>query len=317
MEYFDDNASLGFNLYCVMKDKNGGWVTYEAPAGEKGPTKYYYYESVFTDHELITLIDAIETYNYFSTDDIAGLVAKLLALRPQSEMLDKYYEADASRLKDENSLVLFNIDEFSRIIKDQQFAKIEYCNYDYNFKLIPREGYPRIIRPLSMMWSNGYYYLVALLNPGYTPANLRIDRITDIEAITPTAEMLEEFQVDMNLDVSTYRMNHPVMHGGKVQHITLLYLDSPYNGMTNAIVDTFGRTTTITPASREYIETHLPASVLFEPSGGVWMRADFYATAAGTELFATQYCRYCKVISPSSLADDISANLKAGLKLYP
>ncbi len=317
MEFFDNRAGLGFNLYCVMEGKDGQWETYVAPKSKRGgPKKYYYCESVFSDAELITLIDSVETYNYFSTDDIAGLVTKLLGLRPSSELLNCYHERHGHLLKDDDSLVLLNIDTFSRILKSQQFAKITYCNYDYNHNLVPREGYPRIIRPLNMMWSNGYYYLVALLKPGYTPANLRIDRITEIEPVQPSSEMLQQFQVDMNLEVSTYRMNHPVMHGGKVKHIAMLYLDSEQNGMNNAIMDTFGKISQVRPATAEDLKNNLPLHVLADSSAGTWMRADFQATTAGTELFATQYCRYCKVISPSSLSEKIADNLRSGLRLY-
>ena len=316
MEFFEDPTNLGFNLYCVMRGEKNTWVTYEAPEEGKGAKKYYYFESVFSDQELITLIDAVETYNYFSTDDIAGLVAKLLSLRPKSEVLKPYYSKSDKRLKDENSLVLFNIDEFSHIIKNRQFANIVYCNYNHEHTLVPRPGYPRLIRPLSMMWSNGYYYLVALLKPGYTPANLRMDRITEIEAVEPTEEMRQNFKVDMNLETSTYRMNHPVMHGGKVQHISMLYLDLPNNGMNNAIMDTFGRTTKIRPATTEEIKKHLPHSIRTFGTNGTWYRADFSATLTGTELFATQYCRYCKIISPESLVENVSKILKTGLDLY-
>lgn len=316
MEFFNDPANLGFNLYCVMKGENDTWKTYDFPESGKGPKKYYYLESIFSDKELITLIDSVETYNYFSTDDIADLVTKLLSLRPKSEVLKKSSSPDDNRLKDEDSLVLFNIDELSHIIKNEQFANIVYCNYDSNHNLVPRHGYPRLIRPLSMMWSNGYYYLVALIKPGYTPANLRIDRITEIQSVEPTPDMKKNFQVDVNLDTSTYRMNHPVMHGGRVQHITMLYLDLPTNGMNNAMIDTFGRTTKIRPATAEEVKTHLPLSVRSASQEGVWLRADFSATVAGTELFATQYCRYCKVISPPTLAENILQNLQSGLGLY-
>lgn len=316
MEFFNDPANLGFNLYCVMKGENDTWETYDFPENGKGPKKYYYLESVFSDKELITLIDSVETYNYFSTDDIAGLVTKLLSLRPQSQVVKKSYSPVDGRLKDENSLVLFNIDELSHILKNDQFANIVYCNYDSNHNLVPRRGYPRLIRPLSMMWSNGYYYLVALIKPGYTPANLRIDRITEIQSVEPTAEMKKDFQADVNLDTSTYRMNHPVMHGGRVQHITMLYLDLPTNGMNNAMMDTFGKTAKIRPATAEEVKTNLPLSVRSASQEGIWQRADFSATLAGTELFATQYCRYCKVISPPGLAENVLQNLQTGLGLY-
>ena len=344
MDYDGAQTELDFHLHCVTKAANGEWKPYvskesdesenesneqeTALSSENGNvrkkhkkhkphvSKWYYYESTFSDAELITLIDSIETYNYFSTDDIAGLVSKLLKIRPQSKLLHSYYKGDGKRLKDENSLVLMNIDDFSRIIESNQFANITYCNYDYKGNLVPRDGYPRIIRPLSMMWSNGYYYLIALLKPGYTPANLRMDRITEIEAVLPTPQMLQDFQVDVDLEVSDYRMHHPIMHGGKVTPTTMLYLDSKQNNMNNAIIDTFGKIVHIRPATAEELKNHLSPRVLADSSAGTWMRADFRATTAGTELFATQYCRYCKVVSPQSLSQKIADNLKSGLQLY-
>lgn len=315
MDFYNDPAKLGFNLYCVMKGKNNTWETYEAPEQGKGPKKYYYYESIFSDKELLILINSVEAYNYFSTEDIAGLVSKLLSLRPQSEVLTKYHSSDGQKLKDENSLVLPNIDEFSQIIKNQQFAKIVYCNYNHKHALVPRNGYPRIIRPLSMMWSNGYYYLIALLKPGYAPANLRMDRITEIEAIEPTKQMRKDYSGNYDLDASTYRMKHPVMYGGEAQHIAMLFLETPSNNINNAITDTFGRTAQIRLATEDEINTHLPGINLSDIQG-TWMRVDFNATTTGTELFATQYCRYCKVISPEKLANNITANLQTGLQLY-
>ena len=106
------------------------------------------------------------------------------------------------------------------------------------------------------------------------------------------------------------------MHGGKVQHITMLYLDSPENGMSNAMMDTFGRTTQVRPATADEIAKHLPNTKNTAPVKGQWMRADFHATTSGTKLFATQYCRHCKVISPSFLSEEITQNLECGLTLY-
>lgn len=316
IDFFNDESNLGFNIYCVMKMPNGNWEYYKSPESGKGPKKFYYYESIFTEAELTTLIDSVETYNYFSSEDISGLVSKLLGLRPVSNYLNKYNRSASSRFKDENSLVLSNIDDFNRIIKANDFATITYCSYNSKFQLIPRDGYPRLIRPLSMMWSNGYYYLIAILGPGYSPANLRLDRITDVSAVSPTPEMRIKYRTDLNFDATTYRLNHPVMYGGEVQHISMLYLDSPDNSMNNAIMDVFGKHTKIRPATESEITQHIHTNNASNPLDGFWMHADFQSTIGGAELFATQYCRYCKIISPRQLQAKVSRNLKTGLSLY-
>ena len=315
MDFYKDISGSGYNIYCVMStgNPNDPWTDYKIPESGKGPKKYYYYESVFSDAELTALIDAVETYNYFSKDDITGLVSKLLGLRPTSEYLKNYDEYQAERLKDENSLVLANIDEFNRILKANQFAKIEYCSYGDDQQLEVRPGYPRMIRPLSMMWSNGNYYLVALLGKGYSPANLRIDRITTIEPYDPTPQERKDFQVDVALDVSAYRLKHPMMYGGEIKQITMLYNATLETRMNNILMDTFGKLSKIRPATADEIKKHLGNPLAVK---GHWLRADFQATEGGAELFATQYCRHCRIISPASLSEKIANNLKEGLTLY-
>ena len=316
MDFYIDESNLGFNIQCVMETSDGKWEYYKAPKSGKGPKKYYYYESVFSNAELATLIDSVEAYNYFSTEDIAGLVGKLLNLRPVSEYIKKHNNALSSHYRDENSLVLANIDEFKHIMKAKQFAEITYCSYNSKLELEPRAKYPRIVKPLTMMWSNGYYYLVAQFGPGYTPANLRMDRITDIVAITPTPEMIQDYKTDLDFDATSYRMKHPIMYGGEVEHVCVLYLDTPTNGMNNAIMDIFGKTTKIRPATNDEIKNNLSPAILANSSNGTWMRADFSSTGGGAELFATQYCRYCKVVAPKSLKDKVAQNLNIGSSLY-
>ena len=166
------------------------------------------------------------------------------------------------------------------------------------------------------MWSNGYYYLVAQLGKGYTPANLRLDRITDIVAVNPTPEMIEDYKTDFDFAATSYRMKHPIMYGGKVEHVTLLFLDTPINGLINALVDIFGKTTKIRPATEAEIKNNLSPSILKNAEEGTWMRADFSSTSGGAMLFASQYCRDCKIISPQSLKESVAQNLATGYAMY-
>lgn len=333
MEHYLDSADLGFNIYCVIKNEKNEWNYYppskskkeeeeeeealfnqddtEKKKKKKSPKKYYYYESVFTDAEIKTLIDSIETYNYFSTDDISNLVAKLGSLRPMLYHSHNYNSTKFRSVKDENSLVLPNIDMFNQIIQSQQFARIVYCTYNHKKELVPRPKYPRVIKPLSMMWSNGYYYLVALLGPTLSPAHLRLDRITEIEPIIPTSDMRKEYENVYLSDASNYRLNHPSMFTGKLQHITMLCEDTLDSGMLNIIMDTFGQPATIRPASKKELEEHLSPNII-KP----WVRVDIEATAGGVAKFAQQNCCYCKVIFPESLSQKIKENLTTALNFY-
>ena len=351
-DFYQDIHNLGFDIRCVIQSANPDtpWIDYRYPAlnsaedsrtntdnetgtpkkaskrSKKGPTRYFYYDSVITDAEISLLIDAIETYNYFDGDDIVGICNKLRNLHPP--IFKK--NARASDKADEGSPLFLHIDALHRIIKANQFAKITYCTNNYMQKLIQRDGYPRIIRPLKMLWSNGYYYLVCLFENYSSPINLRIDRISEIEEIPATPELCNAYRIEdalekMLADTVSYRLQHPVMHAGETTVIKLLYLDSQKGLMNNLIRDTFGTPKHIRRASQQDLEKYLPTDMLEEairtqsqtaPGSDQWILITLETTTGGVELFAMQHCNYCKVVSPPELAEQISEKLTAGLAFY-
>lgn len=317
---YKDPHNLGYNIYCVAKSGDS-YIPYDSLDNDNSKiTRYYYCESIFSDAELRTLIDSIEVYNYFSNENIATLTNKLLNLNPQNLLTVKHYQ-DVS-VKDSESMVLSNIEEFGQMIKDNKLAKIIYHTYGYDnektLQLIPRAKYPRIIRPISMMWSNGYYYLIAMFGPypKYTPTNLRMDRILICEdPIDPTPEDFVNFNAPENISSSIYRLRHPVMYSGKEELITMLCYQTEQNGMMNAVMDTFDTLAQCRPATPEEIATHIGNNNASD-SSGKWIHVQMRTTTGGVELFATQYCRNCKILSPSYLADAIKQNLETGLSFY-
>lgn len=171
----------GYGISCVMK-KDGEYRAYHAPEEGQSPKRYYYYEHSLTTAELLTLKDAIETYSYFSEEDITDIVRKLFRLRPRSFPKKRYFDV-SGRTRDEDSMLLLNIEELNRIINNRNSANITYCYYDMEKNLVPRAGYPKVIEPIHLMWSNGYYYLLAYNEKYQSIVSMRIDRITDIEEV--------------------------------------------------------------------------------------------------------------------------------------
>ena len=316
---YSDPHNLGFCLYCVVKIRDE-WVAYDPEKHEK-LKKHYYCESIFSDAELKTLIDAIEIYNYFSPTDILTLIHKLLSLNPTSSLTNVTHLPDRW-LKSTDSSVLNNIENFYRLIEEKKFAKITYYNYGYvdnKIKLVPRPGYPRVIRPISMMWSNGYYYLIAMLGktPNFTPTNLRIDRIVFEDEYEASPEELQEFQPPCELSPTVYRYKHPIMFGGKEENITMLCRETPYNGMLNAVMDTFGNQANYRLATKDELEKYIGSETSDCPNTREkWIHIRVKTTTGGVELFATQYCRNCRVISPETVVERVKQNLEYGMNLY-
>ena len=327
---YSDPQRLGYNIFCVAKE-NDTFIPYEdAEAKYAGKDarlmRYYYCESVFSDAELRTLLDAIAVNNYFSPGDIATLTAKLLGLNPQFTMAHRPSATDDAEIKDESSMLLNNIEDFDRMIKKKQVAEIIYYNYGYNgssrLEALPRSNYPRIIRPVKMMWSNGFYYLVAMLGPSpqYAPSNLRMDRI-QICDVLDSPKLWKAYAPPEQPSSSVYRLKNPVMYGGKEETIHMLCRQSEYNGMMNAVMDTFGTLAHCRPATQEELEQYLGYGTRYQPNPdpkeeGTWIHVRVNSTARGVVLFATQYCNHCRVISPQSLADDIKKKLTEGSLFY-
>lgn len=300
----------GFIIYCVMKTPNG-FETYQQNIEGKNPQKYYYYQSIFTNAEVTTLIDAVETYNYFSDDDVMELISKLIKLQPLSYASEEYINSNPT-VKDNDSLVILNVDFLDQIIDNKKCAKITYCSYNYLKELVPKKGYPKIIEPLSLMWSNGYYYLLAY-HPDYQSiVNYRIDRITEIEMIDQTPSHALQ-----NFDSSRYRLEHPVMYGGQCQEIVFLCCQTKHNQIMNIIMDIFGKLAHISPATDTDLLKYVGHdSSYFQQQGKTWYRVSVHSTIGGAELWATQYCNDCILIKPESSSKRLKEFFSQALDHY-
>ncbi|MDD7641014.1 MAG: WYL domain-containing protein [bacterium] len=301
---------FGYFIYCVMK-QGERFVPYHAAEGKQAPKKYYYYESSLKTGEIITLKDAVETYSFFSEEDITDIVRKIIKLRPLSFSRRRYYDA-AGEDRDENSLLLMNIEELNEIIHNRNCAQIMYCYYDTDKKLIPRDGYPKTIEPIHLMWSNGYYYLLAYNEKYQTIVSFRVDRITDIEEV----EIENTHRVEQFNPVQ-YRHEHPIMFGGKKERIVLLCRDTGKNYIMNMIVDVFGKKVKVSEASEELVKEVTGHSVGEEREQGKrWLKVVLEAAVGGVELWATQYCNDCVVVSPEELRISVKERLERGLRFY-
>ena len=291
--------------YCV------GCITDTTSENDAISKKLYYYESDFSLAEVKTLKDAMETYNYFSEEDITEIITKLMRIRPKSFPNDRYYDV-AKTDREEDSLLLMNIDILNEIILRKNHAKITYCAYDMNMKLVPRPGYPKIIEPIHLMWSNGYYYLLIHSEKYNGIVSLRVDRITDIEEVE-----VENIHNEERFNPVQYRFEHPVMYAGEKKKIVLLCKDTGKNYIMNTIMDVFGKNAKVTKADDDILQKYLGNNVNFYKEQGItWLKISVETAIAGVELWAAQYCNDCIVISPEELRTRVKERLEAGLEYY-
>lgn len=291
----DPFSPLGFRIECLR---------------EQGK-RLYYYKNDFDDAEIRMLIDSVKTCSYLATEDVINIVQKLINLQPKTFEHYRHYREE-HEVRDENSLLIQNVDYFNEIIRNKNCARIIYCNYDLNRKLVPREGYPRVIRPVSMMWSNGFYYLLAYSEKYQNTVNYRMDRITEVEEV-PLANA--DIQDEMN--PAWYRLRHPIMFSGRIERIKVLCRDTGRNYIMNVIMDYFGKLARARMAADEVVlkYTGRPASK-YREEGITWLEVTLEASIEGVEMWASQYCEDCLIISPESSRAKLLQKLQGGISLY-
>ena len=249
VDYDELAHRYGYYIFCVMK-KNDRYVPYRTEEGKIAPKKYYYLEDDLKTAEILTLKDAVETYSYFSEEDITEIVRKLTSLRPTSFPKRRYVDI-AKDERDDNSLLLMNIDALNDIIIHRNCARINYCTYNIRKELVSRPGYPKVIEPIHLMWSNGYYYLLAYSEKYKNIVSYRVDRITDVEEVA-----IKNSQTIDNFNAVQYRHEHPIMYGGVRTRFVLLCRDTGKNHIMNTIMDTFGRNVKVVKAEAELVEKY-------------------------------------------------------------
>lgn len=312
---------------AVMKSDSfavtGKYVPYEPSDEGKSKNKYYYYDQAFTKEQIQTIRDAMEAYNYLAVEDIAGIIESLTALCPDNyiDKYDKFGNREDKDVKGPQGQVLNNIRLLSDLIKADSFAEITYCNYGMDGELKVRDGYPKLFKPLKLLWGNGYYYCACKKDDLDTPVSLRIDRMTEIKEIKkkevkPSEAKKYSVSKDVISSKSIYRLKHPVMFGGETLPVRMLVRASDKNGMLNALVDTFGRNIRMRDASPDELNKAFKTLPRRKAKDEKWVMARVEGSFGGMVLFATQYCDNVKVIKPKGVVDETVKRLKEAEKLY-
>ena len=85
----------------------------------------------------------------------------------------------------------------------------------------------------------------------------------------------------------------------------------------NTIMDVFGKSAIVTKADDEILLKYLEHdSSFFKEQGITWLKVSIETTTGGVELWATQYCYDCLIISPEESRLRVRERLESGLDYY-
>jgi predicted DNA-binding transcriptional regulator YafY len=150
----------------------------------------------------------------------------------------------------------------------------------------------RKVKPVAIMFSEYYFYLIAYLTEDtiYKPFYFRVDRITSI------VEHREEFQLERkyNFDEGNLREKNQFMFPGKPIKIRF-----EFSGLSvQAILD------------------RLPTAKVVEKDGNTSIIEAEVIDGRGLIMYLLSQGAWIKVLSPQSLIDDIKLELQSMLSKY-
>ncbi|MDO4530970.1 MAG: WYL domain-containing protein [Bacillota bacterium] len=294
-----DLNTFPYRIRCVAKKKNAlGKVRYvsyddlELNDGKNNLPRRYYLANVLTDTEWRILSDLIQVYPYLSERQTKKFLNAFHYLSPhKAKAIPNRYAH--KRGSEEQFGWIRLLDE---AIRQKKKVRVVYGEYvlkrskeaGWEPKLQERKNHGTLeMEPYALMWSNGYYYLIAK-HRGMM--NLRVDRILKVEILE------EGYEIPGDFDPIRYRNSCPVMYPGKKEFVRMRCSVS----MLSVLMDFFGS---------------LPQYSSYDAEANT-VEVTMMIAADGVKLFAMQYADAVEVLEPKALREEIRETWKKAVKKY-
>ena len=246
------------------------------------------FDEFLLSKELITLVKILIGSRAFSKDDLTQIIRKIKSFTTADDqkLMEKLIEKEISHYHEvhhENKQLIDDIGRLTNIIYSRQEITVTY--YKVNREIVTRR-----LRPVSIMFSEYYFYLIAyeVDGPDY-PKYFRIDRITKI------TEHREQFKLDRRheFDEGALREKIQLMFPGELRKITF-----EFSG-----------------PSIEAIKDKLPTAKLLKLRGNTALfEAEVYGD--GIIMFLLSQKEWIKVISPQSFVEEMKNTIEKMLQNY-
>lgn len=204
--------------------------------GEKCGRNYCYrlVSRQFELAELKLLVDSVQAAKFISEKKSNALIAKIekTASRYEAGRLQRQvYVSD--RTKSDNEQILYNIDAIHDSISKNK--KITFRYFSWNEKKqreLKNQGLPYEVSPLALIYSEDYYYLVAV---EHKKNGIRYYRVDKMLSVVQSEEKREA--IPKNFDIAKYSKKRFHMFDGEETDVQIL----AKNSYANVIIDRFGK----------------------------------------------------------------------------
>lgn len=199
------------------------------------PPKYTLQSRPFETAELKILVDAVESSKFVTAERSRAIIEKLRGFAGKyhsGELSRSVYVED--RIKTENDLSVVSIDSIHKAINANESISFKYFDYTWDKRRVFRHGGKRYtVSPISLMWSDENYYLVAYDEEADTTKNFRVDKMAEVLL---TGVPRDEKISSERFNPAKYSNKIFGMYGGREELVTLDCREH----LAGVVIDRFG-----------------------------------------------------------------------------
>lgn len=268
MEILDSLRSMGISCdrrtlakdIALLNEKG-----YEVMSKQVHKGKGYYIEDrSFSLPEIRILLDAVQAANFVTQKKTGELIEKIADLGGgyRAEILKRNIVCFNTR-KRSNESIYYNVDAIETALLAQK--KIIFLYFDLAVdgrKAYRRDGHHYVVEPVTLVFNEDNYYLVAYSSRHGRTTNYRVDRMEMVEVID---EAITDKAVELRFEIGKYTEQAIKMYSGQETEIVLEFDES----LIGAVCDRFGEGLRMQKTGNEKCEAAL--SVQISPTFWGWL----------------------------------------------
>jgi predicted DNA-binding transcriptional regulator YafY len=256
-------------------------------------TRYSIDFAIFELAELKMLVDAVQSSKFITAKKSRELISRLerfTSIYKSKELSRQVYVED--RIKTVNPASIYTVDSVHNAINSDKELNFRYFEYNSDkTKHFRHDGKIYSVTPISLVWSEENYYLVAYEQATDNIKHFRIDKMADVsifEKKRAHSHLIDKF------NPSDYSRKVFGMYGGREELVVFECRDS----LAGVMIDRFG-----------FDPVFHKTDFGFKFSLRVMVSPTFFAWALG---FGDQI----KILGPSSVVDELKEMIDKTRSLY-
>lgn len=263
--------------------------------------KYFIQSRKFTDAEITTLMDAVQSVTFLTEDATWEIIEKLSALggggqKKKDKMLDSILFNSVH--KTENNEVLNSAQAIEDALTNNNKISFHYFHlnqkFEPEFKMEGNEKKQYIVSPVAKTINNGNYYLLSITEGHEENLSIyRIDRMTDATILNQHIEVKPDPQ-----EIEKFKKQLFEMYRGTPLTVTV----KVHKNLLGKIYDTFGsEQITLTPLHDDSDYFVFTCKVMNSPMFKAW---------------CCSYGNKIEVLSPDSFIQELKEHTKSLYEIY-